>query len=319
MMPRPFPGPFPPMMGAYMKPKLPKPLPCTVPSSTLYLSHLNERVKPKILRQAIRTLYAPFGDIVKVVVRHDRRMRGQAFVVFKDVATATKALEATQARTMLLDKPLMVQYARTETDVTVRRRAERGEDGTSVEGQDPAAEAVSETDPAHVQAVLQEHRTRRQAASQEHKAHRDEALRLLTSTMAAQASHAAAIAAAAANPDPLANPSPAPPPPPPFITPATVPAHLAEHLFPGLPTHPPASLPHKILFLQGLPAEVTEADLKAAFETYAGFQEVRLVPGKSDIAFVEYETEEQAVSAKSAFGEDPKINGHTFRMDYAKR
>ena len=56
--------------------------------------------------------------------------------------------------------------------------------------------------------------------------------------------------------------------------------------------------PNKILFVQNLPDEYDVDGLTAIFGRFEGFREVRLVPGRRGIAFVEYETETGAISAK---------------------
>ena len=58
--------------------------------------------------------------------------------------------------------------------------------------------------------------------------------------------------------------------------------------------------PNKILFLRELPDNYDEAGLSAIFGKFEGFMEVRLVPGRKGIAFVEYEHETGAISAKEA-------------------
>ncbi|KAI8811031.1 u1 small nuclear ribonucleoprotein A, partial [Cladochytrium replicatum] len=57
--------------------------------------------------------------------------------------------------------------------------------------------------------------------------------------------------------------------------------------------------PNSILFVQNLPAETTSDILSALFQQFPGFKEVRMVPGKNDIAFVEYENETQSAGAKT--------------------
>jgi len=52
--------------------------------------------------------------------------------------------------------------------------------------------------------------------------------------------------------------------------------------------------PHRILFAQALPADCTHETLTALFSPYPGFQEVRTVPGKKDIAFIEFQEVVQA-------------------------
>ncbi|KAK8160946.1 hypothetical protein BKA80DRAFT_290647 [Phyllosticta citrichinensis] len=58
--------------------------------------------------------------------------------------------------------------------------------------------------------------------------------------------------------------------------------------------------PNKILFVQNLPDGYDVEALSAIFGRFEGFKEVRLVPGRSGIAFVEYEAESGAISAKEA-------------------
>ncbi|KZT54707.1 RNA-binding domain-containing protein [Calocera cornea HHB12733] len=65
--------------------------------------------------------------------------------------------------------------------------------------------------------------------------------------------------------------------------------------------------PNKILFLQNLPDTTTLEQLQILFSQYPGLHEVRLVPTKKDIAFVEYVDENAASVAKDAL--------HNYRLD----
>ena len=70
--------------------------------------------------------------------------------------------------------------------------------------------------------------------------------------------------------------------------------------------------PNKILFLQNLPDEYDVDSLTAVFGRFEGFREVRLVPGRKGMAFVEYEAEAGAISAKEStagmvLGEEGKV------------
>lgn len=56
--------------------------------------------------------------------------------------------------------------------------------------------------------------------------------------------------------------------------------------------------PNKILFVRNLPDDYSVEALTALFGRFEGFKEVRLVPGRKGIAFVEYENEAGAISAK---------------------
>lgn len=58
--------------------------------------------------------------------------------------------------------------------------------------------------------------------------------------------------------------------------------------------------PNKILFVQNMPDDYDVDSLSAVFGRFEGFKEVRLVPGRKGLAFVEYEAEDGAISAKAA-------------------
>ncbi|KAG6879818.1 hypothetical protein C0992_011101 [Termitomyces sp. T32_za158] len=65
--------------------------------------------------------------------------------------------------------------------------------------------------------------------------------------------------------------------------------------------------PNKILFLQNLPESVTKEQLIALFSPYPNLYEVRLIPTKRDIAFVEFVDEGSAGVAKDAL--------HNYKLD----
>lgn len=69
--------------------------------------------------------------------------------------------------------------------------------------------------------------------------------------------------------------------------------------------------PNKILFVRELPETYDAERLSAIFGRFEGFKEVRTVPNRKGIAFVEYEGEQGAISAKEATGgmqlEDKRI------------
>ncbi|KAM5354360.1 hypothetical protein ACJ41O_001009 [Fusarium nematophilum] len=56
--------------------------------------------------------------------------------------------------------------------------------------------------------------------------------------------------------------------------------------------------PNKILFVQNLPEDYDIDALTSVFGRFEGFREIRLVPGRRGIAFVEYEAEQGAITAK---------------------
>ncbi|KAL2885681.1 U1 small nuclear ribonucleoprotein usp102 [Ceratocystis lukuohia] len=69
--------------------------------------------------------------------------------------------------------------------------------------------------------------------------------------------------------------------------------------------------PNKILFLQNIPDQYDTDALTSVFGRFEGFKEVRLVPGRRGLAFVEYENDQNAITAKEStsgmtLGDDAK-------------
>lgn len=77
--------------------------------------------------------------------------------------------------------------------------------------------------------------------------------------------------------------------------------------------------PNNILFLTNLPEETNEAMLTLLFNQFPGFKEVRLIPGRSDIAFVEFENEYLSGTAKDALNGFNLSPTHKMRITFAKK
>jgi hypothetical protein len=78
--------------------------------------------------------------------------------------------------------------------------------------------------------------------------------------------------------------------------------------------------PNKILFVQNLPDEYDVDALTSIFGRFEGFREVRLVPGRRGIAFVEYEAETGAISAKeNTAGLTLGEGGQTIKVTYQRQ
>jgi len=77
--------------------------------------------------------------------------------------------------------------------------------------------------------------------------------------------------------------------------------------------------PNNILFLTNLPPETNEAMVQVLFAQFPGFKEVRLVPGRHDIAFVEFENEYQSGAAKDALQGFKVTPTHAMKITFAKK
>lgn len=78
--------------------------------------------------------------------------------------------------------------------------------------------------------------------------------------------------------------------------------------------------PNKILFVQNLPDDFDVEQLTDIFGRFEGFREVRLVPGRKGIAFVEYDAEPGAITAKeNTAGMALKGGEKTMKVTYQRQ
>lgn len=76
------------------------------PNTTLYINNLNDKVNKEELRSQLYALFTTYGKIIDVVASKSPKMRGQAFLVFTDLAAATTAMRACEGM-MFYDKPMV--------------------------------------------------------------------------------------------------------------------------------------------------------------------------------------------------------------------
>ncbi|KAJ3135214.1 U2 small nuclear ribonucleoprotein B'' [Physocladia obscura] len=203
---------------------------------------------PTAIITGLEAIFSGFGEILQVRAKSNIKLRGQAFVTFKDIEAATKALSEVQGFP-LFSLPLDIQYSRDRNFIFSKA------DGT-----------------------LEQHKKRRVE---------EQAVRAKEPKKAK----------------------------------SEVPTLGATGWFPGGAPMPAEFLPpNSILFIENLPAETSnEEKLQELFQQIPGFKEVRLVPGKSDIAFVEYESEAQATIAKQQLNSFQILPDREMRVTYARK
>lgn len=86
------------------------------PNHTIYINNLNEKVKKDELKKSLYAIFSQFGQILDIVALKNLKMRGQAFVIFKEISSATNALRTMQ-QFPFYDKPMRINYAKSESDV----------------------------------------------------------------------------------------------------------------------------------------------------------------------------------------------------------
>ncbi|KAL0577720.1 hypothetical protein V5O48_004269 [Marasmius crinis-equi] len=90
------------------------------PNNTLYINNLNDKVNKDELRTQLLALFTTYGRVIDIVASKSAKMRGQAFLVFTDLAGATSAMRACEGM-LFYDKPLHIDYAKTKSYATSRR------------------------------------------------------------------------------------------------------------------------------------------------------------------------------------------------------
>ena len=66
------------------------------PNHTIYINNLNEKIKKEDLKKSLYAIFSQFGQILDIVALKTLKMRGQAFVIFKEISSATNALRSMQ-------------------------------------------------------------------------------------------------------------------------------------------------------------------------------------------------------------------------------
>ncbi|PIG87156.1 tubulin-specific chaperone D [Aspergillus arachidicola] len=237
--------------------------------SPTQVRNLEERVKVDQLKEALEEIFSEYGNVIDIVAKTNLKAKGQAFIVFDSVESASNAIDEINGFE-LFDKPMVLDFAKTRSDATVLR--EGGED------------------------ELEVHKRRRLAEKERKQAHEAlEAQKKLKRPPGPPDSTRPAKTAKGAGLKPTSG-----------ATAAVIPDEY-------LP-------PNKILFLRDLPDTADQESLTAVFGRFEGFQEVRLVPGRKGIAFVEYENESGAISAKEATSGMPMgESGKPIRVTYQRQ
>ncbi|KAI3650376.1 hypothetical protein MP228_003857 [Amoeboaphelidium protococcarum] len=248
------------------------------PIATLYIRNLNEKINLKVLKNALRGIFQIYGQVREVLAWKNIRMRGQAFVVFADVDQATAALAVDGFP--LFGKQMQVRYAASDTF----HLSQSLKDGDQTDHQKrPRSQQLQK------QTEQQQYKFRAMAEKAR--------VNGLAGTKRQQLSSAAPTSGPMVGAFGVTGPNARPP----FMAPGSM-RPLFSAPQPTIGHSVPDELlpPNKILYLQNLPTGVTQNDIQSLFESNSGFMEVRLVPGRHDIAFVEFDNEQHAAMARNS-------------------
>lgn len=243
------------------------------PNHTIYVNNLNEKIKKDELKKSLYAIFSQFGQILDIVAMKTLKTRGQAFVVFKEISSATNALRSMQGFPFY-DKPMRIQYSKRDSDIIAKMK------GTFVERPKKKKREDEEEEP--------QGKKKKKVPPK--------------SSVAALANQKAVIN------------TPLKP-----MQPAAVLTPVQQPQAPVAPAIIPEQPPCHILFLTNLPAETNEMMLSMLFNQFPGFKEVRLVPGRHDIAFVEFENDVQSAAAKEALQGFKITPTNAMKITFAKK
>ncbi|KAG0042844.1 hypothetical protein BGZ83_012116 [Gryganskiella cystojenkinii] len=84
------------------------------PNQTIYVRNLNEKINKIELKRSLYCLFSAYGKVISIVASKTQRDRGQAFIAFSDIVSATTALRGLQGFTFY-GKAMDIQYAKTKS------------------------------------------------------------------------------------------------------------------------------------------------------------------------------------------------------------
>jgi U2 small nuclear ribonucleoprotein B'' len=90
------------------------------PSTTLYVNNLHDGLAKAELRAQLYAIFATYGQVLDVVALKGPRMKGQAFLVFAELAAATAAMRALEGMAFY-DKPMVRRFAALCSSCLTRR------------------------------------------------------------------------------------------------------------------------------------------------------------------------------------------------------
>ncbi|EKU22169.1 U2 small nuclear ribonucleoprotein B'', partial [Nannochloropsis gaditana CCMP526] len=90
------------------------------PNQTLYVQNLNEKLNKVSLKKLLYLAFSAYGRVIDIVACRGESLRGQAWVVFDSVGSATTALRSLQGFPFL-GKPMRIQFAKGKSNAVALR------------------------------------------------------------------------------------------------------------------------------------------------------------------------------------------------------
>jgi U1 small nuclear ribonucleoprotein A len=93
-----------------------KPQSTSIPQQTLYVRNLNEKINKEKLKRELYACFCKSGRIIDIILSKKKQARGQAWIIFEDIESATKAKVAFQGF-QFFGKSFDIHYANTPSTV----------------------------------------------------------------------------------------------------------------------------------------------------------------------------------------------------------
>ncbi|TMW87797.1 hypothetical protein EJD97_019461 [Solanum chilense] len=103
------------------------------PNVTIYINNLNEKIKLEELKKSMHAVFSQFGKILEVLAFKTLKHKGQAWVVFDEVSSASNALRQMQGFPFY-DKPMLFIYC----DPAGRKKKDQQDANQAGMGRNPA-------------------------------------------------------------------------------------------------------------------------------------------------------------------------------------
>ena len=87
----------------------------------IQVRNLEERIKIEQLKESLEEIFSEYGTIIDLVAKRNLKSKGQAFIVFDNEESAARAIDEVQGFE-LFDKPMVLDYAKTKSDATVKQQ-----------------------------------------------------------------------------------------------------------------------------------------------------------------------------------------------------
>lgn len=220
------------------------------PNCTIYINNLNDKIAKPELKRSLFELFSQFGSILDIVAMKTMKMRGQAFIVFKEISIANVAMRTLNGF-LFYGRKMKIHYAKGESEVVGRVKGtyvEKNKKTKKNEMDGKKKEKMTTGQNGHVEGVQE------------------------TEGRKVQKDTGGGIEGGS-----------------------------------------------NILFVSNMPHETTKPMLSMLFNQFPGAKDIRQVPGRADIAFVEFDSTSHATNAMETlqgFKIDPT---HSIKIEYSKK